>query len=87
MVQCSYGELQDAASVLELFDKVRPNSGTPIGDRLEYLLNKIIEEAETRKTKGTLKDLKPTSIIVITDGEASMSPICFVLHICSLMYL
>lgn len=59
--------------MLALFDQVKPSGGTPIGQRLEHLLSEALDELEDAKAKGKLKELKPVSIIVITDGEPSAS--------------
>lgn len=64
--------VQNARSVLQLFDQVKPGGATPIGDRLEELLMDYMEELERVKTLQAVRNIKPLNIIVITDGAPSM---------------
>ncbi|KAK7455840.1 hypothetical protein VKT23_010876 [Stygiomarasmius scandens] len=50
--------------VVQLFNKVIPDGATPIGKRLQQLLDEYIPQVEQQ-----LSNLKPVNIIVITDGE------------------
>jgi hypothetical protein len=58
--------------VLQLFETVRPNNGTPLGNRLEELLLPYLEKLEAAKLATEARKIKPVDIIVITDGEPSM---------------
>ncbi|KAG8703156.1 hypothetical protein FRC09_004320 [Ceratobasidium sp. 395] len=63
--------------VKELFDSVRPSSGTPTGERLEQILTAYIIKLEGAKAFGQTpkaSGIKPLNLIVITDGEPSDDP-------------
>jgi hypothetical protein len=62
---------QDAAGVLQLFESVRPNGATPLGDRLEEILQPYIEKLESANTSENVRKIKPLDIVVITDGIPS----------------
>lgn len=68
---------QNADKVRELFDKVKPQGYTPIGEKLESLLLFYMDNLENNKArikKGELKVplIRPVNYIVITDGVPSM---------------
>jgi uncharacterized protein YegL len=54
------------ATVREIFTSVRPQGGTPTGQRLNQILKPYL-----RRCKANLDNTKPLNIIVITDGEPS----------------
>ena len=77
--------LQRAVEVIRLFDTVQPTGITPIGDRLNAILNDYLDEldaakkamreeaARSFKTDGPRKTKlpKPVNILVLTDGVPS----------------
>ena len=62
---------QKAEQVRRLFDSVRPNGLTPIGDKLDRLLRQYLSELDEAKLQGREDSVKPVNYIVITDGAAS----------------
>ncbi|KAF2104571.1 hypothetical protein NA57DRAFT_31076 [Rhizodiscina lignyota] len=58
--------VKDLATVREIFSTVRPQYGTPTGQRLNQLLKPYLNRYQANPD-GT----KPLNIIVITDGEPS----------------
>jgi len=54
-----------ASTVIEIFQTVQPNNGTPTGRRLDKILKSYI--LQLRKDKS----IKPMEVIVITDGVPS----------------
>ena len=77
--------LQRAVEVIRLFDTVQPTGITPIGDRLNAILNDYLDEldaakkamreeaARSFKTDAPRKTKlpKPVNILVLTDGVPS----------------
>jgi len=67
----------NANAVQRLFDSVRPNGHTPIGERLEelllYYLNQLDEVKAKSDDKG-MRLIKPVNYIVITDGAPTDDP-------------
>lgn len=61
-----YKNITTAATVVEIFQNVRPTGATPTGQRLNKILKPYLQRYE-RDPDTT----KPVNIIVITDGEAS----------------
>jgi hypothetical protein len=66
--------LKSAASVLQIFENVSPAGTTPLGHRLEELLNPYIEKLEAAKTFSEVRKIKPIDILVITDGIPTDDP-------------
>lgn len=72
----SHLEQQSSQKVRELFDKVRPQGYTPIGEKLESLLLFYMDNLENTKERiktGEKKvpSMRPVNYIVITDGVPS----------------
>ena len=61
-----FHNVTSAAIVREIFSSVRPQGGTPTGQRLNQILAPYL-----RRCKANLDNTKPLNIIVITDGEPS----------------
>jgi uncharacterized protein YegL len=61
-----YQNVTSPATVTEIFSAVRPQGGTPTGQRLNQILKPYLARYATNP-EGT----KPLNIIVITDGEPS----------------
>jgi hypothetical protein len=59
-----YKNVKSAGTVVEIFQTVKPQGGTPTGQRLNQILRPYLAQYE-RNPDGT----KPINIIVITDGE------------------
>ncbi|KAM5534816.1 hypothetical protein V8D89_011532 [Ganoderma adspersum] len=66
--------LKKAEQVRRLFDSVRPNGLTPIGDKLDRLLRQYMNELDLAKRSGREDSIKPVNYIVITDGAATDDP-------------
>jgi len=72
--------MKNADLVRRLFDSVRPNGITPIGEKLESLLLYYLqglEQAKARLDAGdqrAMKNVKPVNYIIITDGAATDDP-------------
>lgn len=70
--------VQDSTLIRRLFDTVRPNGTTPIGEKLESLLLYYLDNLEHAKSlydagnQAPLKAIKPANYIVITDGAPSL---------------
>lgn len=72
--------MKNAQVVKALFNQIDPDGITPIGEKLEELLLAYlleIEEAQdfdkAAEGRDTLKKIKPTNFIVITDGAPCTS--------------
>jgi uncharacterized protein YegL len=67
---------QDEDSVRRLFNQVKPNGATPIGERIESLILPYLARLETAKAAGieALKRFKPVNYIIITDGAPTDCP-------------
>ncbi|KAI6009768.1 hypothetical protein BKA83DRAFT_4415326 [Pisolithus microcarpus] len=61
--------------VVQIFGQIKPQGPSPIGARLQYVLNKIIEQLE--RAKSNVSDygkIKPVNIIVLTNSPPSDDP-------------
>ncbi|KAG5636194.1 hypothetical protein H0H81_008864 [Sphagnurus paluster] len=70
-------DLRDARQVVNLFNQIRiqPFAATPIGDKLEELLQEYMNKIESvAKNLPALRKIKPVNYIVLTDGSPSMYP-------------
>ena len=57
-----------------LFDQVEPRGVTPIGDRLESLLQPYLRKLEAAgNSTQAFKEIKPVNYLIITDGAPSES--------------
>jgi len=63
--------LQSAQEVHEIFSRVRPRGGTPLGLRINTNLDGYMSSLRYER------DLKPLNLVVITDGKASDERILF----------
>jgi len=63
--------LQSAQEVHEIFSRVRPRGGTPLGLRINTILDGYMSILRYER------DLKPLNLVVITDGKASDERILF----------
>ena len=76
----SYDRDQDPELVRRLFDTVRPEGPTPIGEKLENLLLYYMDNLEKAKARADEGDhslirmIKPVNYIIITDGAPSKPP-------------
>ncbi|KAL0577457.1 hypothetical protein V5O48_004526 [Marasmius crinis-equi] len=62
-------------AVHKLFDQIKPKGVTPIGERLEVLLQAYLRELEQAgNTAEGLKKIKPVNYLVITDGQPTDDP-------------
>ena len=61
-----FRNVTSAATVREIFSTVRPQGGTPTGQRLNQILAPYL-----RRCQANPDNTKPLNIIVITDGEPS----------------
>lgn len=64
-----YRGIKRAATVTEIFDRVRPQGGTPTGIRVHNILKPYLAKLE--KEMGEGKEVKPLNLIVLTDGVPS----------------
>lgn len=64
-----YRGIKRAATVNEIFDRVRPSGGTPTGIRLHNILKPYLAKVEKEMAAG--KEVKPLNVIVLTDGVPS----------------
>lgn len=64
-----YRGIKRAATVTEIFERVRPQGGTPTGIRVHNILKPYLARLETEMAAG--KDMKPLNLIVLTDGVPS----------------
>jgi len=62
----NFRNVTSATTVREIFTSVRPQGGTPTGQRLNQILKPYL-----RRCKANPDNTKPLNIIVITDGEPS----------------
>jgi uncharacterized protein YegL len=62
-------DITAAQDIVKIFQTVRPIGVTPTGRRLEEILKTYLQHY--RKSPGTIK---PTKVIIITDGEPSSGP-------------
>jgi uncharacterized protein YegL len=64
-----YRGIKRAATVTEIFERVRPQGGTPTGIRVHNILKPYLAKLETEIAAG--KEMKPLNLIVLTDGVPS----------------
>jgi uncharacterized protein YegL len=64
-----YRGIKRAATVTEIFDRVRPQGGTPTGIRVHNILKPYLAKLEKDMADG--KEVKPLNLIVLTDGVPS----------------
>lgn len=64
-----YRGIKRAATVNEIFDRVRPNGGTPTGTRVHNILKPYLAKLERDIAQD--KETKPLNLIVLTDGVPS----------------
>ena len=61
-----YRGIKRAITITEIFERVRPQGGTPTGTRVHTILNPYLAKLE--KVIGEGKEVKPMNLIVLTDG-------------------
>ncbi|PVH70394.1 hypothetical protein DL98DRAFT_521644 [Cadophora sp. DSE1049] len=64
-----YRGIKRAAMITEIFERVRPQGGTPTGIRVHHILKPYLAKLE--KAAGEGKEVKPMNLIVLTDGVPS----------------
>lgn len=64
-----YRGIHRAETIHEIFDRVRPQGGTPTGIRVHNILKPYLAKLEKEMAEG--RDLKPLNLIVLTDGVPS----------------
>jgi hypothetical protein len=64
-----YRGIKRAATVTEIFERVRPQDGTPTGIRVHNILKPYLTKLEKEIAEG--KETKPLNLIVLTDGVPS----------------
>ena len=64
-----YRGIKRATAVTEIFERVRPQGGTPTGIRVRNILKPYLAKLETQIAAG--KEMKPLNLIVLTDGVPS----------------
>jgi uncharacterized protein YegL len=64
-----YRGIKRAATVTEIFTRIRPQGGTPTGIRVHNILKPYLAKLETDMAAG--KEMKPLNLIVLTDGVPS----------------
>ncbi|KAH6724667.1 hypothetical protein BKA61DRAFT_588902 [Leptodontidium sp. MPI-SDFR-AT-0119] len=64
-----YRGIKRAATVHEIFERVRPQGGTPTGIRVHNILKPYLTKLEIEMAAG--RELKPLNLIVLTDGVPS----------------
>jgi uncharacterized protein YegL len=64
-----YRSIKRAETVHEIFERVRPQGGTPTGIRVHNILKPYLTKLE--KDIGEGKETKPLNLIVLTDGVPS----------------
>ena len=63
--------LQSSQDVQDIFSRVRPGGGTPLGMRINTILDAYMSSLRYER------DLKPLNLVVITDGKAGDERILF----------
>ncbi|KIL70355.1 hypothetical protein M378DRAFT_67282 [Amanita muscaria Koide BX008] len=67
--------LKDSSDIIRLFQNVRPNGATPIGNKLEELLIEYLSVIEPLHDRpAELKKVRPVNFLVITDGYPTDDP-------------
>lgn len=69
IVAGGYRGIKRAATVTEIFARVRLQGGTPTGTRVHNILKPYLAKLETEIAVG--KEMKPVNLIVLTDGVPS----------------
>lgn len=64
-----YRGIKRAATITEIFQRVRPSGGTPTGTRVHNILKPYLARLE--KDIAAEKETKPLNLIVLTDGVPS----------------
>ncbi|KAL2076103.1 hypothetical protein VTL71DRAFT_1046 [Oculimacula yallundae] len=64
-----YRGIKRAATVHDIFERVRPQGGTPTGIRVHNILKPYLAKLESEIAAG--RELKPLNLIVLTDGVPS----------------
>ncbi|KAI0722380.1 hypothetical protein C8T65DRAFT_137640 [Cerioporus squamosus] len=64
---------KESSDVMRLFDRVRPSGITPIGERLNVLLNDYLDDLDRAKRYNNQLP-KPVNILVLTDGVPTDDP-------------
>ncbi len=64
-----YRGIKRAATITEIFERVRPQGGTPTGIRVHNILKPYLAKLEKEMAEG--RELKPLNLIVLTDGVPS----------------
>ena len=64
-----YRGITRAATITEIFERVRPQGGTPTGIRVHNILKPYLAKLESEMAQG--RELKPLNLIVLTDGVPS----------------
>jgi uncharacterized protein YegL len=64
-----YRRIKRAATVTEVFQRVRPQGGTPTGIRVHNILKPYLARVE--KELAADREVKPLNLIVLTDGVPS----------------
>ncbi|KAE8451493.1 hypothetical protein EG329_003566 [Mollisiaceae sp. DMI_Dod_QoI] len=64
-----YRGIKRAATITEIFERVRPGGGTPTGIRIHNILKPYLAKLEKEISEG--RELKPLNLIVLTDGVPS----------------
>ncbi|KAK2629161.1 hypothetical protein QTJ16_002264 [Diplocarpon rosae] len=64
-----YRGIKRAATVHEIFERVRPQGGTPTGTRLHTILKPYLARLESEM--AARGEMKPLNLIVLTDGVPS----------------
>jgi uncharacterized protein YegL len=64
-----YRGIKRAATITEIFGRVRPSGGTPTGIRVHNILKPYLAKLEQEIAAG--RDLKPLNLIILTDGVPS----------------
>jgi len=64
-----YRGIKRATTVTEIFERVRPQGGTPTGIRVHNILKPYLAKLESEMAQG--RELKPLNLIVLTDGVPS----------------
>jgi uncharacterized protein YegL len=64
-----YRGIKRATTVTEIFERVRPQGGTPTGIRVHNILKPYLAKLESEMAQG--REFKPLNLIVLTDGVPS----------------
>jgi uncharacterized protein YegL len=64
-----YRGIKRAATITEIFERVRPGGGTPTGTRIHNILKPYLAKLEKDTAEG--RETKPLNLIVLTDGVPS----------------